>query len=112
MIHEISVDMAIAIKVDKDEIPITKYGWPRARTEQCLLPEVIERIKDQNVYLVAKSNLFWYISFCNAAKVLLRSIDSTDTCRRKVHKILKADFLTWHSQRSYPGISTYIFKVI
>lgn len=111
--HDIFVDFAACIKVDKNKIPVSRYGWPRRpRTLQCLDKTIIARILDAGVYLVPKDNSFWYISFSNAAKILMKTIDtSPDTCRRMCHKILKTDFHTWESEQAFPGISTFIFKV-
>ena len=109
--HDIFVDFAVCVKADKHQLGVHKYGWPRLQTKKCLSSMQIERVLDAEIYYVPKKALFWYVSFSDAAKVLLRCIDSADTCRRKCHKILKADFLRWRSEESFPGISTFIFKV-
>ena len=90
---------------------MTSYGWPREKTKLCLSKEKIDLVSRSKLCLVSKHNYFWYISFSRAAKTLLRCIDTSNTCRRKCHKILKSDFLNWQSEAPYEGISTFIFKV-
>ena len=109
--HEISIDLSASIETD---IPVGIYGWPRPETGKVLSPEQIKKIEAAGVILVPKHERFWYLSFSKAVTSLMQFIDGADECRRKCHKILKRDFMTWQSQSKsgLKGISTYLFKVI
>ena len=109
--HEISIDIAVCIKVNSNQIPQLK--WPRQASINVLGSDVIQRVVDSGVILVPKKDLFWLISYSKYAKMLMKIIDAFDECRRKCYKILKRDFMSWQSESEtgLKGISSYIFKV-
>ena len=51
-----------------------------------------------NFYLVPKSKDFWYVSFANPSKVLMKNLDKAGECRVRVHRILKRDFMNLNTR--------------
>ena len=109
--HDIYVDFSAIIDVPPSMIPVTSFGWPREKTFKVMTQQKIEQVKAAGLLLVPKNNDFWFISFSKPGKLLLRCIDSWNECRRRCHKILKRDYMSWNSEEAFPGVSTYMFKV-
>jgi len=111
--HKISIDIAVCIKVNLNDIPNLECHWPREATMNVLSKSKIKSVIESGVIMVAKNDLFWYLSYSRYAKQLMNIIDAFDECRRKCYQILKRDFMTWQSQ-SETGlreISSFILKV-
>ncbi|XP_057297457.1 cyclic GMP-AMP synthase-like [Hydractinia symbiolongicarpus] len=107
----ITVDLSASISTN--QVTLSDYKWPREKTKLVLTKELIKSIKDAGLHLIPKKLKFWYIFVSRAGQVLMNGIDSNDNgCRKRCHKLLKADFQTWlgRSNNNLPGISTMIFK--
>ncbi|XP_057298071.1 uncharacterized protein LOC130629003 isoform X2 [Hydractinia symbiolongicarpus] len=107
----ISVDLCASIATQ--QITLDNFDWPRWQTKDILSERLIKSIYDAGLHLIPKTLKFWYISVSRAGRVLMKGIDANDRgCRRKCHKLLKADFQTWigRSGNNLPGMSTMIFK--
>lgn len=88
--------------------------WPRQETKVVLPSEDIKKVIDVGIHLVPKGEKFWLISVSRAERELMNVIDIADSgCRKKCHKLLKADFKDWkkRSNTGLSGISTFLFKV-
>ncbi|XP_057298076.1 cyclic GMP-AMP synthase-like [Hydractinia symbiolongicarpus] len=106
----ISVDLCASIATN--QITLADYNWPRPQTRKILSKRLINSIFDAGLHLIPKHLKFWYVSESRAGQALMNGIDNDKGCRKKCHKLLKADFQTWlgRSGNNLPGISTMIFK--
>ncbi|XP_057297454.1 cyclic GMP-AMP synthase-like [Hydractinia symbiolongicarpus] len=107
----ITVDLSASISTN--QVTLSDYKWPREKTKIGLTKKLIKSINDAGLHLIPKNPKFWYISVSRTGQALMNGIDSNDNgCRKKCHKLLKADFQTWlgRSSNNLPGISTMIFK--
>ena len=108
----ISIDLVPALFTQS--IQIDSSVWRRAFfATNTRGRELSEKLRQDEILLVAKKQNEWLVSYEHTAKKMLKGLDSQTTCRKMCHRILKYDVLKWKSEAySYPGLSTYPLKVM
>ena len=111
--HHISMDLVPVLFKNYTKVRINRSVWDRPFfVKNQRGQNLADMLQEEKILLVPKKPNAWLISYEHAAKKMLNGLDSSSTCRKMCHRILKYDLLKWNSKEAFEGMSTYPLKVL